>query len=262
MSARKNKLSEQYQRARAKLCEVFHENMGYVVDDYAGAALADVHIMRETGTLDMVLDHKWATAPDVDNADGAAEKRVRVPAESRVYVHFAPGKTSAKSLHATLAALFAAQGFTQADTLVLVLAPDKVKVVAGGSKAVRAALDEIWELSGYHLVVHDLKHLQYNALQHQDQPQGLRVLGAEEKAAFLEQTRIHPNDLPKISRQDVVAALLCARVGDIVYGERSSPTTILAPFWRIVTTDAIGPKSTSKSGGTVAAAAEKAAGHA
>lgn len=325
MSAKTNKTAEQYQRGRAKLCEIFRDHMGYDVDDYVDASLADVRIMVDTGTLDMVLERKWTTQRAPDQADGEDTMRVSVPvrlqegdrvegnyrgrgawlpgrvgranaedgtydvdfdggeretrmdgamvravgggaamARGRIYVHFATGKTSAKSLHSTVGALFTDQGFTQADTLVLVLAPDKPgKIVGGGSKAVRAALDEIWLLRGYHVVVHDLEHLQYNALQHQDQPQGLRVLSAAERAAFLEETRIQPNELPKLSRQDVVAALLCARVGDIVYGERSSPTTILSPVWRIVTADPIGPKSSSKSGGSAAAvAAERATGHA
>lgn len=92
---------------------------------------------------------------------------------------------------------------------------------------------------------------------------GLRVLSPAERDAFLAESGTQLNELPKMSRADPVAALLCARVGDVVYGERSSPTTVLAPVWRVVTADPFGPKTSSKGGGAAtAAAAEKAAGHA
>jgi DNA-directed RNA polymerase subunit H (RpoH/RPB5) len=283
MSARSNRVVVMYQRARAKLCEVFEQNLGYDVGDYAGASLADVHIMREANALDMRLDRKWAAAPggataeeDEGGEGGGADKggegggapaaaaRASEPATSRVYVHFAAGRPNAKSMHAALRTIFEEQGLSRADTLVLVLPPDKPgKIVVGGSKAVRAALDEIWWLQGYHVVVHDLEHLQYNALQHEEQPMGLRVLSPADRDAFLAETGTQLNELPKMSRADPVAALLCARVGDVVYGERSSPTTVLAPVWRVVTADPFGPKSSSKGGGAAtAAAAEKAAGHA
>lgn len=256
-----------YQRARAKLCEVFEQNLGYDVGDYSGASLADVHIMREAGALDMRLDRKWAAAaaaPVDDTTAAPTTTRTTEPAASRVYVHFATNRPNAKSMHAALQTIFAEQGLTRADTLVLVLPPDKPgKIVVGGSKAVRAALDEIWWLQGYHVVVHDLEHLQYNALQHEEQPMGLRVLSPAERDAFLAESGTQLNELPKMSRADPVAALLCARVGDVVYGERSSPTTVLAPVWRVVTADPFGPKSSSKGGSAAtAAAAEKAAGHA
>jgi DNA-directed RNA polymerase subunit H (RpoH/RPB5) len=257
--AAKNRATAEYQRARNKLCEVFEQHLGYDVDEYAGAALADVQIMRDQDALDMLLDRRWVTVAAADTADGPAVRRVSEPAAARVFVHFSTGKTMPNYITALIARLVAERAFVRADTLVVVLAAARPgKVVAGGSRALRQAVDAIWDSAGYRVVVHDLAHLQYNALRNREhQPVGLRVLSPEERESFLRESGMHPNDLPKISCHSVVPALLCARVGDVIYGERASPTTILAPEWRLVTADHVGPKSSSKGGGGARAAAER-----
>lgn len=260
VAARSRATAAEFQRARNKLCEVFEQHLGYDVDEYAGAALADVQIMRDQDALDMLLDRRWVTVAAADTADGPAVRRVSEPAAARVFVHFSTGKTMPNYLTALIAKLVAERAFVRADTLVVVLAAARPgKVVAGGSRALRQAVDAIWDSAGYRVVVHDLAHLQYNALRNREhQPVGLRVLSAAEREAFLRESGMHPNDLPKVSCHSVVPALLCARVGDVIYGERASPTTILAPEWRLVTADHVGPKSSSKGGGARAAAAAAA----
>lgn len=254
-----------YQKARAKLCEIYHRNLGYDVSNYSNASVVDVRIMMgkqspESQSLDMVFDHTYTVVPAVDNADGAAVTTELVPAASRVYVHFAQGKSAAKNMRSIVQTEFLDRGFTAADTLVYVLLPEKPgKGGTSGSKTVRGALDEIWYREGINVVVHDLEHLQYNALDMEGQPTDIHVMGAEERAKFLADTRIDPKDLPTMSRQDTVAALLCARVGDIIYFNRPSPTAIVSPFYRIVTTDVMGSKS-AKSGGSGNGAAAKKGG--
>lgn len=238
-------------QSRNTLLDQMRDKFGYDVSDFVGASMADIDAMLAAhGQLNMLFAHTTKQVADIDNADGAATRSVRVPAERRVYVRYLVGPTPGKKQvadaveDAFVTGVFSGTGvgsgtdnelsgatpvLGEEDTLVL--------VVVGGSEggdAVTQFLVQEWSVRRRFVVIHDVRALKFNVLNHVLQPREIRVLTPAQKAELFAKYHLADDQMPEIGRFDPVAKVMCARPGQVIFFLRNSPTALEAPYYRIV----------------------------
>ena len=91
----------------------------------------------------------------------------------------------------------------------------------------------LFDHDGIYVVIHNIKRLQYNMLNHSLVPK-CNVLNNTEKSDFLKKFNIKGNEqLPEISRFDPQALVMCIRPGDITKFTRKSITSLESDYYRV-----------------------------
>ena len=91
----------------------------------------------------------------------------------------------------------------------------------------------LFDHDGIYVVIHNIKRLQYNMLNHNLVPK-CNILNNTEKSDFLKKFNIKNNSqLPEISRFDPQALVMCIRPGDITKFTRKSITSLENEYYRI-----------------------------
>ena len=91
----------------------------------------------------------------------------------------------------------------------------------------------LFDYDGIYVVIHNIKRLQYNMLNHSLVPK-CNVLNNTEKSEFLKKFNIKGNEqLPEISRFDPQALVMCIRPGDITKFTRKSITSLESDYYRV-----------------------------
>tara|TARA_B100000424_G_C22918356_1_gene488611 strand:+ start:41 stop:664 length:624 start_codon:yes stop_codon:yes gene_type:complete len=91
----------------------------------------------------------------------------------------------------------------------------------------------LFDHDGIYVVIHNIKRLQYNMLNHSLVPK-CNVLNNTEKSEFLKKFNIKGNEqLPEISRFDPQALVMCIRPGDITKFTRKSITSLESDYYRV-----------------------------
>jgi DNA-directed RNA polymerase subunit H len=233
--------------SRQTILDQMSQKHGYDISEYTGFSHADIDSMMSVpGQLDMMFDHTLKTETDVDNADGVATKQTRVPAKSRIYVrylmHPSLNRTQIKNIindafvHGTFTGTAASSVATVSATPLQ--SKDTLIVVAvGGSTGGDAVTQDLvfrWNTSKQYVVVHDVRNLKFNVLNHDLQPSDIHIATPEEQETLLNKYKLTPDQLPEIGRFDPVVKVLCARPGQIVCFLRKSPTAVNTWYYRIV----------------------------
>jgi DNA-directed RNA polymerase subunit H (RpoH/RPB5) len=222
--------------SRQTLLDQMSTKHGYDVSEYTGFSYADIDAMISVpGQLDMLFDHTLTTVADIDNADGAATKQIRVPSETRTLVRYLMHPVMNRSQLDTICSdAFTVGALTGAplttkDALVI--------VAVGGSTggiAVKQAIVFRWNTNHQYIVIHDVRCLKFNLLNHSLQPDNIHIATSKEYADIMSKYKLTVDQLPEISRFDPVAKVLGARPNDIVCFTRKSPTAVSTPYYRIV----------------------------
>ena len=91
----------------------------------------------------------------------------------------------------------------------------------------------LYDHSGIFVVIHNIKRLQYNILDHELVPE-ITILDETEKEDFIKKYNVRSlKQLPEISRFDPLALAIAMRPGDICRINRDSPTTLLSYYYRV-----------------------------
>lgn len=91
----------------------------------------------------------------------------------------------------------------------------------------------LFDRDGIFVIIHNIKRLQYNMLNHNLVPK-CNVLNDTEKNEFLKKYNIKNNDqIPEISRFDPQALVMCIRPGDITKFTRKSITSLENEYYRV-----------------------------
>lgn len=115
---------------------------------------------------------------------------------------------------------------TKSDTLHVVV-KDEV------NDTLQAQLRHIWERDGIFIIIHPLKRLQYNVLEHILVPTH-RVLTNAEKIEIMRKYNIMKDEeFPDLQRFDPVAKAIGIRPGEVCEILRPSKTAVTAPYYRI-----------------------------
>ena len=92
----------------------------------------------------------------------------------------------------------------------------------------------LYDHDGIFVIIHNIKRLQYNMLEHSLVPK-CDVLTNQEKADFMNEYNVNNPvlQLPEISRFDPQALVMCIRPGEIAKFTRESITSLEADYYRI-----------------------------
>ena len=91
----------------------------------------------------------------------------------------------------------------------------------------------LYDHDGIFVIIHSIKRLQYNMLDHNLVPK-CNVLSNEEKDQFMKKFNIKNNSqLPEISRFDPQALVMCIRPGDVTKFTRKSITSLESDYYRV-----------------------------
>jgi len=186
----------------------------YSIKDYEGFSVNEVNIMKSNNQLDMILEKE-----EIDELT----KR-----KSKIYVRYYLAKSiRPQNLQEMIDDLFIVEDIlTKNDTLLIVVKDEPNETIIN-------TLKHIWEKDNIFIILHSLKRLQFNVLNHVLVPPH-RIIKNDELINIKKRYNImDDNQLPEISRFDPVAKAIGMRPGDICEIIRPSKTAIYAPYYRI-----------------------------
>ena len=187
------------------------EFQGYNVLDYQNFSVNEIDAMVENNQLDMKAER---------TTDGSV-----------VYVKYMiDGKSlRPQSLDDLVEDLFEIENILtnkEKDMIVLVVQDEP-------NESITSRLRYLFDKDGYYICVRTIQRLQFNVLNHVLVPRA-KILDKNENLELMKQLNVNNlKRLPEISRFDPQALALGIRPGQVVMFSRNSPTSLVAPYWRI-----------------------------
>ena len=187
------------------------EYQGYSVLDYQNFSVNEIDAMVENNQLDMKAER---------TSDGSV-----------VYVKYMiDGKSlRPQSLDDLVEDLFEIENILtnkEKDMIVLVVQDEP-------NESIISRLRYLFDKDGYYICVRTIQRLQFNVLNHVLVPRA-KILDKNENLELMKQLNVNNlKRLPEISRFDPQALALGIRPGQVVMFSRNSPTSLVAPYWRI-----------------------------
>jgi len=184
------------------------EAQGYLVDDHRDFSIRDVSIMNTHEQLDMLLQH----------GSGA----------QKVYVKYYLGKTLRTNvLDDLIEDLFVLDEVLRKETDTLIIVTEEP------NDSLQAKLRYTYDHQGVFVVVHNIKRLQFNLLEHQLVPK-VTLLDAAETQKLLETYRIKDlSQIPEMSRFDPLALAMGMRPRQVCRLRRISTTAYEYDYYRV-----------------------------
>jgi hypothetical protein len=190
------------------------ENLGYDITDYENFSVNEVNSMFLNKQLDMFLEKK-----EINPATNKKQK---------IYIRYYLTKSiRPQNIQEIIDDLFnLEETLTKDDTLLIVVKEEM-------NDTIKSFIKHVWETEGIFIVIHNIKRLQFNILQHVLVPKH-RIMDEEEITTLKKKYNIqHNNLLPDISRFDPVAQAICLRPGQICEILRPSKTAIQSNYYRV-----------------------------
>jgi len=206
----------QIYNSRMTILELLHSKYNYNIDEYKGFSINEIDAMINSNQLDMLL-----TQTGKDDAI--------INAPSKTYVKYHIKQTlNEVALRPVLEDLFIdTDTLTKKDTLIVIYDGEP-------NDSIKAHLVYKYNHDGIFVVVHNIKRLQFNILEHMLMPMNIRILDDNEIILLKEKYHLkHLKELPEISRFDPMALAICLRPGQICTFDRKSPTALVSEYFRI-----------------------------
>ena len=185
------------------------ENRGFDTSDYSEFGIDDVNTMYHNDQLNLILDNE--------------------DANSKMCIHFYLDKKQIKpqNLDDIVEQVFYIDELlTLKDTLIIISDEEPNDTIISKMKY-------LYDHSGIFVVIHNIKRLQYNILDHDLVPE-IKILDETEKEDFIKKYNVRSlKQLPEISRFDPLALAIAMRPGDIGRINRDSPTALLSYYYRV-----------------------------
>jgi DNA-directed RNA polymerase subunit H (RpoH/RPB5) len=199
----------QIYNARKTILELLHTTHSYNIDDYKGFSINEIDVMLNSNQLDMLL------------TEGN---------DSKTYIKFHLGKNlNENSLQPIIEDLFIlTDTLTPKDTLVV--------IYEGGdpNDSLKTHLKYKFSHDGIFVVVHNIKRLQFNLLQHHLLPSNISILNENETTELMQKYNLNKlQELPEISRFDPMSLAIGLRPGQVCKFYRKSPTALIAEYYRV-----------------------------
>ncbi len=191
---------------------------GYNVDDYENCSINEVNTMKNNNQLDMIVEKIKITKSNLEETKVVSKKYIK---------YYLANSLRPNNLEDIIDDLFNVEEvLTKTDTLHIIVKSEINDTLA-------ATLKHIWERDGIFVIIHPLKRLQFNVLEHVYVPPH-RVLSSDEKIAIMKKYNIMKDDeFPDLPRFDPVAVAIGIRPGEVCEIMRPSKTAVTAPYYRI-----------------------------
>jgi len=211
MSSISSRITSIY-KSRTTLLEQL-EKQGYNTEDYSNFSMNEIDAMLSNSQLDMLLTH---------NEDG-----------KKVYIkyYFTLKQTNKQikkdALDDIIEDLFSIdEELTKKDTLMIIIDDEP-------NDTILTRMRYLFDHDGIFVIIHNIKRLQFNILDHNLVP-FMRVLTDDEETKFMLEKQISSkSQLPELSRFDPQALVTGIRPGNICLIERSSVTAMTSNYYRV-----------------------------
>jgi len=199
-------------KSRNTILELLEEQ-DYNVDDYLGFSINEVDAMLANSQLDMLITHK-------ENG-------------KKVYVkyYFTTKQTTRQIKPQTLDDIIEdlytiEEILTKNDTLIIIIDDEPNDTILNKMRY-------LYDHDGIYVVLHNIKRLQFNILNHALVPT-MTILGETETAEMMKKYNLKDKtQIPEISRFDPQALAICLRPGQICGIERESVTALTYKYYRV-----------------------------
>ena len=211
MSAISSRITSIY-KSRTTLLQQL-EKQGYNTEDYSNFSMNEIDAMLSNSQLDMLLTSR-------EN-------------EKKVYIkyYFTIKQTNKQikkdALDDIIEDLFSIdEVLTKNDTLMIIIDDEP-------NDTILTRMRYLFDHDGIFVIIHNIKRLQFNILDHSLVP-FMRVLTDEEETKFMLEKQISSkSQLPELSRFDPQALVTGIRPGNICLIERSSVTAMTSNYYRV-----------------------------
>jgi DNA-directed RNA polymerase subunit H (RpoH/RPB5) len=219
MSNSSNHSIVQIYKSRKTILEILENVYQYDITEYSGFSLNEIDAMYANDQLDMLLTI-------IEKNDKNA---IPVKTHKTYIKYFLQNSTlNEKSLSLIVEDLFSlTDTLSKEDTLIIIYDGEP-------NETLQYHLTHMYNHDGIFVVVHNIKRLQFNILEHHLVP--VVSILEESQVKELEQkyhlTKIAVQ-LPEISRYDPMALAICLRPSQVCKLIRSSPTALRTEYYRI-----------------------------
>ena len=201
-------------KSRKTILELL-DNNSYNTTEYISFSMNEIDAMFNSQQLDMLVSHDTNT-------------------DKKAYVKYyiSPDQTAKQIrpqiLDDIIEDIFVIENIlTKKDDLIIIIDDEP-------NETILTKVKYLYDNQGIFVVIHNLKRLQFNILNHSLVPKS-HILNEEEVKVFMERYNIKNPllQLPEISRFDPHALALCLRPGQIVKFIRDSTTALTTEYYRI-----------------------------
>jgi DNA-directed RNA polymerase subunit H (RpoH/RPB5) len=208
MSASNNRILSIY-KSRGTILEILSDNLGYDTTEYEAFSINEIDAMYSNSQLDMLLKHN-------DN-------------ERKVYIKYylTAKQIRPQNLDDIIEDLFIIENvLTKEDTLVIITEDEP-------NDTIITKLKYLYDHDGIFVVIHNIRRLQFNILNHKLVPECTILQDKEIEELKKKHNITNPMQLPEISRFDPQALAMCLRPGNICEFKRSSATAMFYNYYRV-----------------------------
>jgi DNA-directed RNA polymerase subunit H (RpoH/RPB5) len=207
----------QIYKSRLNILNILEDVYKYDVQDYSGFSINEIDAMVNNDQLDMLLSTRKK------EEDEAATISIH-----KTYIkYFINGTFNVNSINNIVDDLFA-----MSDTLKK---EDCLCIIYDGepNDTILSHLTYLYESNNIFVVVHNLKRLQFNILEHSLVPK-VSIMNETDVEQMKKQYVIENlKQLPELSRYDPQALAICIRPGQVCKFLRNSPTSLETPYYRL-----------------------------
>lgn len=199
-------------KGRSNLIDMLMEQ-SYNVDEYFGFKTNELHSLIKNQQLDMLLEN-------------ASRK-------SKLYVKFyeicerKPKTLSKQVIDDMVEDLYTLEEILTTNDSLMIIAN------AEANDTIKSHIRHLWEKDNIHIVVIQIRALQFNVLKHSYVPPH-RVLNDDDVKRVFDKYNIrHLKQLPELSRFDPIAQIVCLKPKQICEIMRPSKNAVETPYYRV-----------------------------
>jgi DNA-directed RNA polymerase subunit H (RpoH/RPB5) len=208
MSASNNRILSIY-KSRSTILEILSDNLGYNTTEYEAFTINEIDAMYSNSQLDMLLKHN--------------------DSERKMYIKYylTAKQIRPQNLDDIIEDLFIIENvLTKEDTLVIITEEEPNDTIV-------TKLKYLYDHDGIFVVIHNIRRLQYNILNHKLVPECTILQDKDVEDLKKKYNISNPTQLPEISRFDPQALAMCLRPGNICEFKRNSATAMFYNYYRI-----------------------------
>lgn len=211
--ASSNKVLRIY-KSRKTMLDLLETYQNYNVSDYADFSINEIDAMLSNEQLDMLVQRK-------------SEDSVVKPQKTYIKYYLQSKQIRPQTLDDIIEDLYLVENIlTKDDTLIIIIDDEP-------NDTIIAKLNYLYNTSGIFIVIHNIKRLQFNILEHKLVP-NMSILSKKEVEELMQKYNLKStNQLPEIGRFDPQALALSMRPGDVCQINRDSVTSIEYDYYRV-----------------------------
>ena len=193
--------------SRRNILEILELYQGYDVSAYKNFSINEIDAMYSNEQLDMLVKHKEQ--------------------DKKTYVKFYVNKTLRNNvLDNMISTLFDEEQLREKDNLIVIVLDEP-------NDSLCTHVNHLFKKKGIFVVVHNIKRLQYNILQHDFVPE-MTIMNTDDIEELKKKYNLTSiTQLPEINRFDPQALAMSMRPGDVGVFSRKSVTTLENNYYRI-----------------------------